>query len=669
MGKAGLARERRDAKRASKNKKKFANKNSLGKMKKKVGSAGRYMTRTMAVSKLQVPLKDFRKLCILKGIYPREPKKKFKGGNTTYYFAKDVLFLMHEPLLAKFREQKAFLKKVRKAAGRHERLQAQRLDDRRPVYKLDHLIRERYPSFADALQDLDDTLCLVFLFASLAPSKFVHAARVSACARLRREFLAYVARTHSLRHVFISIKGIYYQADVHGVSLTWVEPHHSFAQQPTMSVDYRVMLSFLELYEALLTFVNFKLYHDLGAAYPPDIDVSADDAGAHLGATVLRRPPLAVAALPLAHHLAQAEAAAPSSVALGALEAPRALEAPSGSQLISLRAKLSRVDNDGVAGVDGGVKPGVKNDGGVGTGVVTTALKSAAAVDAWSGDVPLLGATVADAQALSPEAMTLRTLFSACYFFCGCETPVPSLEFVILSCGGHVGWQGEASPFGEDDARVTHQVIDRPSVPARAIAEKSVGVQPQWVYDCVNARQLLPTHAYRPGATCPPHLSPFIDGSDGYAPHERVRQAAQEEHNDESELDEAQMGQEEAGQNAIVRHGDEAEEVEEAGHEQNSAELAGEMHGDHRLAAFVTKSTAPVGREEARAIDRNGEVTLTGALDADEERRLAIIMMSKKKRKLYERMQYGIQKKAAAASRLRTKRAALDAEAEQRATR
>ena len=36
---------------------------------------------------------------------------------------------------------------------------------------------------------------------------------------------AYIARTRSLRLVFISIKGIYYQADVMGVTVTWVVPH------------------------------------------------------------------------------------------------------------------------------------------------------------------------------------------------------------------------------------------------------------------------------------------------------------------------------------------------------------------------------------------------------------------------------------------------------------
>ncbi|CAL9110137.1 unnamed protein product [Musa acuminata var. zebrina] len=361
--------------------------------KKKEGNAAKYITRTKAVHYLQVSLSTFRKLCILKGIFPREPKKKVEGNHKTYYHMKDILFLAHEPLLEKFRDIRAHKKKVKKAMARKNRELADRLLNREPTYKLDRLILERYPTFVDALRDLDDCLTMVHLFAALpaVEGERIQVERIHNCRRLSHEWQAYISRTHSLRKTFISVKGIYYQAEVEGQKITWLTPH-ALQQVLTDDVDFNVMLTFSEFYVALLGFVNFKLYHSINVKYPPILD-------------------------------------------------PRL-------------------------------------------------------------------------EALAAEC---RNLFRNFKIFLSREVPRESLLFVIPAFGGVVSWEGDGSPFKESDEDITYQIVDRPTQGHVFLSREYI--QPQWVYDCINARIILPTEKYLVGRVPPPHLSPFVDNeAEGYIP-------------------------------------------------------------------------------------------------------------------------------------------------------
>ena len=236
----------------------------------KKGEVTQYVTRSKAIRKLQLSLKDFRRLCILKGVYPREPKKKFKGNTKTYYHVKDINFLAHERILSKFREIQSHIKKYKRAQRRGEMLKAKNMKDNKPTYSLNHLIKERYPTFIDALRDLDDPLCLVNLFALFPSHKdfTIPNERIQNCMRLAREFNLYVIQSQSLRKVFLSIKGIYYQVEIMGQTITWITPYQ-FPQNLPQDVDYKVMLTFLEFYETLMKFVNFKLFGQFNLKYPP----------------------------------------------------------------------------------------------------------------------------------------------------------------------------------------------------------------------------------------------------------------------------------------------------------------------------------------------------------------------------------------------------------------
>lgn len=82
-----------------------------------------------------------------------------------------------------------------------------------------------YPSFADALRDLDDCLTLIFLFANFPLLKKLYEPRLRLCRRLSVEFLHYVIASGSLKKCFISIKGYYFQAEIKGEIITWIMPH------------------------------------------------------------------------------------------------------------------------------------------------------------------------------------------------------------------------------------------------------------------------------------------------------------------------------------------------------------------------------------------------------------------------------------------------------------
>ena len=180
-------------------------------VKGKKGTASQYITRKRAMKKLQLSLRDFRRLCILKGIYPREPRKKLSHFKRIYYHVKDIRFLAHERLLSKFREIAAFTRKIKRATNRKDHSEAARLQQKIPTYSLVHLVKERYPNFLDALRDLDDTLSLISLYAHFASHKTlkINLKVVWECRRLQKEFALYIVATRALRKVFFSIKGIY----------------------------------------------------------------------------------------------------------------------------------------------------------------------------------------------------------------------------------------------------------------------------------------------------------------------------------------------------------------------------------------------------------------------------------------------------------------------------
>lgn len=378
---------------------------------------------------------------------------------------------------------------------------------------LDHLVKERYPRFIDAVRDLDDCLCMIHLFAALPSVGRITADRTSVCSKLAREWQYFVSKSKALRKVFVSVKGIYYQAEIMGESVSWLVPH-AFTQHLPSEVDFRVMLTFLEFYEIFFKFVLFKLYANQGWQYPPVVDERLDHAGSCLLAMKSNDLNAAQPAVESkeAQRQAKLEAEAGSSSA-AANSSKTAVDAKQFKQQVNSLPKLlqSMPENEDDDDEDDGL------DISAPLSAAFSDLQRRADEDADEAEREVFRRAEAD----SDSSDAKLTIFSRLTFFINREVPLTTLQMCTTAFGGRIGWDGPGSPFDASDASITHHVIDRPMQATPAQQQREF-IQPQWVFDSINAGLLLPTRLYAPGNKLPPHLSPFVDDEkEGYLPRYR----------------------------------------------------------------------------------------------------------------------------------------------------
>lgn len=549
--------------------------------------------------------------------------------NNTFYLVKDIRFIAHEPIIQKFRDFKVFIRRLRKAIGKNERDTAEHIRNNEPVYRLDHIVKERYPTFVDALRDIDDALSMCHLFSSFPKGKVVKPHLVQLCRRVIVEFMHYVIETRALRKVFISIKGYYYQAEIMGQTITWIVPHNFSFRQP-VDVDFKIMVTFTDFYATLLGCVNYKLYHSLNLHYPPKLE---------------NEPP---------------EPADPDD------------EDETSEHIAALNSKLKSILNN--------------------------VSDEAPQID----DFPEVeGESSIDIKSEEEKRKKFINLFSNLKVFLGREAPRESLTFVLRSFGAEVSWDKSifaGSTFPEDDPTVTHQIVDRPQLKKRLL--NRYYVQPQWVYDCVNYRKLLPEQDYFPGETLPPHLSPFVEEKEGdYVPPERLAMLAaqegqempvpseEEEEEDESMEEEGTADDDntaEEGQASDVPESEDGQEddseADEEVDEENSEgdEEEEDSEEDERRAKGKSrrqqkpkaqdKRKPAVEQEEDAVVPKRPRIGVqpSAVVREDpekvaqriksEEKRLAVLMIPKKHKRLYDKIVFGQKRRKREAAALKQKR-------------
>lgn len=365
------------------------------------------------------------------------------------------------------------------------------------------------------------------------------------------------------------------------------------------------MLTFLELYQTQLGFVFFKLYTDAGLVYPPPLDTNKAEAAAGVGAYSLQEARSA----PVAPQPAKVDAD---------------VKKVTGKDV---RQTIKTIASDALDTKDADVPRPMEE------GLFTEQDEDFVAHP--SARNPDETAGLSTLQSLSSQVTpSKKDIFAPYTFFLSRESPRPLFEFIIRAFGGRIGWpasSGGGSPVEEDDESITHVIIDRPVVERpnetdeqRALRLRRKYVQPQWVVDCVNAGQILLEEPYAQGKTLPPHLSPFGEAAGAYDPNAPLdidMEDAGVESDEEESVEESDTAKPDdlADDPAALRN----------------AELQAEAAGvDFNTFEKKVQKTLKKGETQRKVV----------AAEVNKEEEMNKMMMSNKKRKLYDKVKHSQKK-------------------------
>ncbi|ANQ08357.1 Pescadillo-like protein [Plasmodium coatneyi] len=440
----------------------------IHKLRKKVKKKkeGKYFTRKSIVKKLYLKEKEFRKLCIFKGIYPKDFKEiplKFRNKfyrQKVFYSKNDFKKLAHEKIIQDFRKITAYLKKYKKyKLALEDKEKCKNLIKNFPKYKLDHIIKERFPVFSYAIEELDDALSAVVAYSLLPSNEKVGIMNrfVTNCEVLKNHFHHYVYKTNRIKKGFITVKGYYLQAEILQKKVTWLIPH-TFTPYLDNTIDFSIITNFIEYYICLLKFVLFKLYKMHNMTYPPE------------QSELLKNEKL--------KHLSYDE------------------------YLISLCKERFPSQHTLDSGLVADAHP------------VETAPEEGAPQVGEQSQSENHHEEEEIKHDIDEQNDTLKDLFKNQVYYIHTDMPLEILSLIILSCGGAVGWNSPYSPYHLGDDKITHEILE-PYGEGKQIEQQKIErmyVQPQYIFDCLNRKKILPCSDYSVDVkNLPVHLSPFIE--------------------------------------------------------------------------------------------------------------------------------------------------------------